>query len=95
MPLKFVDDLPPSRRHDQWEQVAEQLRSDPARRWAHLVPGKDGVPEFSPRTVGVVAHKIRNGRRACFEPPGAFEATVRNGELYARYAVTAKGRRSS
>lgn len=60
-----------------WDAVADALRARPGE-WALVAT-----------TSPSLSAEIKNGRRAAFRPPGAFESTVRkNGkkhDIYVRY----------
>lgn len=67
-----------------WHLVAESLRARPGD-WGRPVHG---------RSDGSIVANIRRGELSAFRPAGAFEAKVRQGELWARY-VGAPGARST
>ena len=66
---------PPSRRH---QNTVRQLLDHPGK-WAIVHTGR------SKASASSLAYHIRNGSSASYRPAGAFEATVRDKEVYARY----------
>jgi hypothetical protein len=82
MELEFVDELPGSaqgRYNDKYQELAKALIANP-KRWAGVAGGQLGGA--SPHAAAQV---IRDGKAAAFRPFGEFEASVRGGQLFARY----------
>lgn len=76
--LRWVDALPPA--HPvrgtvifDHHAIADALRSEPGR-WAML-----------PDLPNSISTSIRSGTHAAYRPAGAFDAAVRQGNLYVRY----------
>jgi len=78
--VRWVGELPDRERGPDGNHalIAEELRSRPGE-WAML---PDLAPSFSAQ--------IRSGVNTAYRPAGTYEATARNGVLYARYVGGAR-----
>ena len=79
--MKWEDPSVTPRRYNssKWRDEARILRANPGR-WALLAEYPDTTS--SARTL---AWQIKSGRLAAFRPGGSFEATSRQGSVYARF----------
>ena len=64
--------------HGKHHAIADALRSHPGE-WALILTSSTTA------TAGVMASHMRNGHMAAYTPAGAFEATSRGKNVYARY----------
>jgi len=61
-----------------FQQIAQQLKDNPGQ-WARI-----DTRGTQPAARSFAFH-VRNGTSRAFQPAGAFEATVRNQDIWARY----------
>lgn len=79
--MKFVDELPPqlqSGSPPRYLKEAAKLRANPGK-WALLTVTNGAASAYS------LGNAIRTGTYVAFRPQGAFEASCRGADVYARY----------